>query len=193
MAALIFATVISVAIIMPAYAQFNMWPLVDSSQLASAMGFSVDCLNVMYLVPILRYTSSANNASFRNTTVTCDPDLFRMAGQVDLYYWVQDNITALCTPSCIQSSSDWLEDVYSVCDGQSITVDSKMIPVESVAIRYADGIGLACLTDMYELFLYVSSLTDPSQVNYLPCHPIIKLRKPIQITLHRPRHRVKYP
>ena len=86
----------------------------------------------------------------RNTTVTCDPDLFRMAGQVDLYYWEQDNLTDLCSPSCLQSSSDWLNNVYNTCDGQTITIDSKMVPVESVAIRYSDGIGLACLTDMYE-------------------------------------------
>lgn len=102
-----------------------------------------------------------------------------MAGQVDLYYWAQDNVTALCTPSCVHSSSDWLENIYNICDGQSITVDGKIIPVESVAIRYADGIGLACLTDMYEFSLKVSSSTDPSQVNYLSCHPIIKLKKPI--------------
>ncbi|SLM40550.1 LysM domain [Lasallia pustulata] len=130
MAALILALAIWAAAIIPAYAQFSMWPAVNSTQLASAMGFSVDCLNAM------------------NTTVTCDPDLFRMAGQVDLYYWVQDNITDLCTPSCLQSSSEWLEDVYNTCDGQTITIDSKMVPVESVAIRYSDGIGLTCLTDI---------------------------------------------
>lgn len=84
--------------------------------------------------------------------MACDPDLFRMAGQVDLYYWEQDNITDLCTPSCLASSSDWLGNIYDTCDGQTITIDSKMVPAESVAIRYSDGIGLACLTDMYECF-----------------------------------------
>ena len=73
-----------------------------------------------------------------------------MAGQVDLYYWVQDNLTDLCTSSCLQSSSDWLSGIYDTCDGQTITIDSKMVPVESVALRYSDGIGLTCLTDMYE-------------------------------------------
>lgn len=84
--------------------------------------------------------------------MACDPDLFRMAGQVDLYYWEQENITDLCTPSCLASSSDWLGNIYDTCDGQTITVDSKLVPAESVAIRYSDGIGLACLTDMYECF-----------------------------------------
>ncbi|KAF6223147.1 hypothetical protein HO173_013268 [Letharia columbiana] len=130
MGALILALATWGAMILPAYSQFNMWPSVDSIRLASAMDFSVDCLNAM------------------NTTVTCEPDLFRMAGQVDLYYWVQDNITDLCTPSCIQSSSDWLEGIYNTCDGQTITIDSKMVPVASVAIRYSDGVGLTCLTDV---------------------------------------------
>ncbi|KAL8826183.1 MAG: hypothetical protein Q9191_003961 [Dirinaria sp. TL-2023a] len=84
----------------------------------------------------------------RNTTVACDPDLFRMTGQVDLYYWVQDNLTQLCADSCIQSSSNWLQTVQDACGGQTITIDGKMVPTESVAIRYADGIGLACLTDI---------------------------------------------
>lgn len=62
MAALILVPTILVAIVMPAYAQFNMWPAVDSSQLASAMGFSVGCLNAMYLVLNLRSTFSTANA-----------------------------------------------------------------------------------------------------------------------------------
>ena len=71
-----------------------------------------------------------------------------MTGQVDLYYWAQDNITNLCTQSCTQSTSDWLQGVYDICGDQMITFDSKEVPIESVAIRYADGLGLACLTDM---------------------------------------------
>ena len=73
-----------------------------------------------------------------------------MTGQVDLYYWAQDNFTGLCTASCIQSASDYLGTVYDLCDGQTITIDSKMVPIESVAERYSDGIGLACLTDTYD-------------------------------------------
>ena len=150
MAALILALAIWATAFMCAQAQFNMWPAVDLTQLASAMGFSVDCLQAMCVRPILRLTMGIINASFRNNTVTCDPDLFRMTGQIDLYYWAQDNLTDLCTASCIQSASDWLEGVYNSCGGQTITIDSKMVPTESVAIRYADGIGLACLTDMYD-------------------------------------------
>lgn len=52
MAALILTSAIWAAVAMPAYAQFNMWPAVDSTQLASALGFSVECLNAMYEYPI---------------------------------------------------------------------------------------------------------------------------------------------
>ena len=48
MAALIRISAFWAGVIMPTtYAQFNMWPAVDSVQLASAMDFSVDCLNAM--------------------------------------------------------------------------------------------------------------------------------------------------
>ena len=81
--------------------------------------------------------------------MTCDPDLFRMAGQVDMYYWSPENITSLCTDVCIHSSSDWIATVYAGCNPtDTIAVDKKLVPVESVAERYSDGIGLACLTDM---------------------------------------------
>ncbi|KAL8831398.1 MAG: hypothetical protein Q9170_005312 [Blastenia crenularia] len=71
-----------------------------------------------------------------------------MSGQVDLYYWEQDNLTDLCTDSCIGSASNWLQGVYDACSGQTMNIASKMVPTESVAIRYSDGIGLACLTDL---------------------------------------------
>ena len=90
-----------------------------------------------------------NNASSRNASVACDPDLFRMAGQVDLYHWGQDNLTDLCTPSCLASSSDWVENIHKACDSQDITTDSENVPASLVALRYSDGISLACLTDVY--------------------------------------------
>ena len=94
--------------------------------------------------------------------MACDPDLFRMAGQVDLYHWEQDNLTDLCTPSCLASSSDWVENIYNVCDGQSITTGSKMVPADWVALRYSDGISLACLTDVYAC-VHECRIEDPSR------------------------------
>lgn len=82
--------------------------------------------------------------------MNCDADLFRMAGQIDVYFWSGDNITSLCTSDCIQSSSEWLDGVLGSCNPtDSISMDSKLVPIDTVALRYADGVGLACLTDRY--------------------------------------------
>lgn len=59
MAALILAWAFWVAVMVPVYGQFNMWPVVDSAQLASAMDFSVDCLNAMYA----HFVSRVKNAT----------------------------------------------------------------------------------------------------------------------------------
>jgi len=71
-----------------------------------------------------------------------------MAGQIDLYYWDGDKITSLCTSDCLQASSDWMATVYAACNPtDTIPVDGKLVPIETVGERYVDGVGLACLTD----------------------------------------------
>ena len=49
MAILVLALAIWAAVATPVSAQFNLWPDVDSTQLASTMGFSVDCLNALHV------------------------------------------------------------------------------------------------------------------------------------------------
>lgn len=112
--------------------------------------------------------------------MACDPDLFRMTGQVDLYYWVQDNLTDLCTGSCIQSASSWLEGLHDACSGQTITIDGKMVPTESVAIRYSDGIGLACLTDLYGLDPESNLDAKQTSANYPLSCPTTRPQRSIQ-------------
>ncbi|KAI0467969.1 hypothetical protein F4859DRAFT_517504 [Xylaria cf. heliscus] len=110
---------------------FNMYPDVSATALATALGFSIECLSAL------------------NTTVACDPDLFRMAGQVDMYYWSSDNVSSLCTDDCIWSSSEWIDGIYGSCNPtDTIAIDKKLVPADSIAIRYSDGIGLVCLTDL---------------------------------------------
>ncbi len=79
----------------------------------------------------------------------CDPDLYRMAGQIDNYYWSEENITTLCTPSCIDNSSTWVGNVGDACVGQTYNVASKLVPVDSVALRFVEGITMACLKSEY--------------------------------------------
>ncbi|KAJ8124182.1 hypothetical protein ONZ43_g37 [Nemania bipapillata] len=81
---------------------FNMYPDVDATALASALGFSTECLSAF-----------------------------------------------LCTDDCLQSSSQWFDAIYADCaDTDTIAIDKKLVPADSIAIRYSDGIGLACMTDL---------------------------------------------
>lgn len=74
-----------------------------------------------------------------------------MTGQLDNYLWSSENITGLCIDGCLDSASDWLGGVWDSCSStDTIVIESKMVPVDTVAQRYIDGINLACLTDTYE-------------------------------------------
>ncbi|KAH7360209.1 hypothetical protein BKA65DRAFT_576795 [Rhexocercosporidium sp. MPI-PUGE-AT-0058] len=108
-------------------ASFNMYPIIESGGLATQLGWTVACVTAM------------------NTTLNCDPDLYRMAGQIDNYYWSEDNITALCTSSCIDDSSTWVGNVGDACLGQTFNAAGKLVPVDSVALRFVEGITMACL------------------------------------------------
>jgi hypothetical protein len=67
-----------------------------------------------------------------------------MVGQIDTYLWTQDNITALCTLDCINKSSDWITAVETACGGQTYNVGGRLAPVDTVPLRYVEGITLAC-------------------------------------------------
>lgn len=84
---------------------------------------------------------------FRNATLACDPSTFALTLDPDQYYWTQDNITALCTSSCQQSAVQWNNNVQTACGGYNITLDSRSVPIATVAGRYLDGLNVACLDD----------------------------------------------
>ncbi|KAK4210757.1 carbohydrate-binding module family 50 protein [Rhypophila decipiens] len=108
---------------------FSLYPTVDPDRLASAFNISVDCLDAL------------------NTTLPCDQTLLTMAGDVDNYWWEQDNMTDLCTYGCFNSVQSWFVDVETRCAGDSLVSFGKQVPAESVAGRYYDGIQVACLTN----------------------------------------------
>lgn len=68
-----------------------------------------------------------------------------MAGQLDNYYWSEENITSLCTSDCVDDSSTWVGQVGDACIGQTFNVGGRLVPVDSVALRYVEGITMACL------------------------------------------------
>ena len=52
MAALIVASLLWAVVIIPTHAQFNMWPTINSTRLASAMGLSTGCLDALSVFPM---------------------------------------------------------------------------------------------------------------------------------------------
>lgn len=108
-------------------AAFNLYPTVNPDSLAKSFGISADCLDAL------------------NESVTCDQTLFQMSNTVDSYLWTIDNVTELCTASCIQSSQNWWSDVQDRCAMDTIAAYGKMIPTESIAGRFSDGLNIACL------------------------------------------------
>ncbi|KAL9066912.1 MAG: hypothetical protein Q9161_007244 [Pseudevernia consocians] len=108
-------------------AAFNLYPSVNSDTLAKSFGISVDCLDAL------------------NETVTCDQTLFQMSNLVDSYLWTTKNVTDLCTADCVQSTQRWWSDVQDRCAVDTIAAYGKMIPAESIAGRFSDGLNIACL------------------------------------------------
>jgi hypothetical protein len=83
----------------------------------------------------------------RNQTLPeCDPDLFGMVVDYDMFWWEQDNVTDLCLGNCSVAAALWYNNVMSACDGQWLNSYGKWIPADSVAGRYVDGINTACLS-----------------------------------------------
>lgn len=112
-----------------AAAQFNLYPPgIDPVKLAAAYNVTTDCI-----------------ASLNQTLPECDQDLFGMVVNWDMFWWENDNITDLCSGNCSDAANLWALDVQSACDGEYMSAYGKLIPADSVAARYADGINTACL------------------------------------------------
>lgn len=123
---------------------FNLYPSVDDVSLATAFGISISCLDAL------------------NTTVNCDQTLFQMANTVDSYWWETDNVTALCTGDCLQSTQNWWSAVENSCENDTISAYGKMIPAASIADRYAEGFEIACLKPTTVLGGFSSNSSRPA-------------------------------
>ncbi|KAH3941458.1 hypothetical protein HBI56_198660 [Parastagonospora nodorum] len=109
--------------------QFSLYPaFVDPVKLSKAYGVTTECIQ-----------------GLNQTLAECDPDLFGMVVNYDMFWWEQDNITDLCLGNCSVAAALWYNDVVSVCKGQWLNSYGKWIPADSVAGRYVDGIKTACL------------------------------------------------
>lgn len=108
-------------------AAFNLYPTVNPDNLAKSFGISIDCLDAL------------------NETIPCEQTLFQMSVTVDSYLWTTENVTDLCTPACITSTAKRWSDVQTRCAGENIAAYGKMVPAETIAGRFFDGLGIACL------------------------------------------------
>jgi hypothetical protein len=66
-----------------------------------------------------------------------------------MYFWSEDNLTSLCTESCLSNSSTWVGNVGDACVGQTYNVGGKLAPVDTVALRFVEGVTMACLLSKY--------------------------------------------
>ena len=73
-----------------------------------------------------------------------------MVGQVDNFWWEDDNVTALCSGNCSSQTSLWNFNVAYDCFGQTLSVGGKLVPADTVSGRYMDGMNIACLSSYDE-------------------------------------------
>lgn len=68
-----------------------------------------------------------------------------MVVNLDMFWWENDNISDLCLGNCSVAATMWALDVQSACDGEYFSAYGKLIPADSVAARFVDGLNTACL------------------------------------------------
>lgn len=106
---------------------FSLYPTVDPDALAKALNISSDCLGAL------------------NETVSCDDDLFQWTVTVDDHWWEPENLTQLCTSDCTASATSWVSDVLSTCVNDDLVIQGRRVPAATVADRFLEGLGVACL------------------------------------------------
>lgn len=108
---------------------------------------------------------------FRNTTVDCDQATANLAAlgvdynckrfvivfvfvETDSSFkdWYQENLTALCTPSCSASLNSWLAKVESACASDEINQSGILVQAKIVPLQYTYYYSVACLQDSYANF-----------------------------------------
>ncbi|KGO39886.1 hypothetical protein PEX1_067310 [Penicillium expansum] len=118
-------------------AQFNLYPGVPSDLLSTAFNISSGCLTAL------------------NATLSCDQDLFSMAGNADGFFWSDDNATALCTGACQSSAASWWNSCADACANDQLNAYGRIYPAQTVPGRFVDGLNIVCVTANTDLTLDV--------------------------------------
>ncbi|KAK3674233.1 hypothetical protein LTR78_005702 [Recurvomyces mirabilis] len=129
---------------------FNMWPLVDTAFMANALNVSQTCVTALWERHSgLRPDDLPHGRSDRSLLL--GERQHHYAVHIGLYVRTdaaKQRKYSVDTSSGMTSATTWINDVYDNCDPtDAIYVDTKLVPIDTVAVRYTDGLGLACLTD----------------------------------------------
>ena len=122
---------------------FSLYPTVDPTALAGALNISTGCLDALYVFHPTYYANISDIC--RNTTIACDDYLFGWTNFVDDHYWSSENLTTLCTSTCTAAAQSWKDNVFMSCLTDTLAVYGSAVPADTVAGRYIDGLGIACL------------------------------------------------
>ncbi|KXH42795.1 LysM domain-containing protein [Colletotrichum salicis] len=108
---------------------FQLYPLVPTQPMAEMLGISENCVKAL------------------NTTLPCDKDLFGWTVKVDDVYWTEQDVRTLCVPGCETNVRTWTETVASACNEDWLVVGDRAVPAETLSLRFAEGLEIACLRD----------------------------------------------
>ena len=154
---------------------FSLYPTVDPDLLASALNISAGCLDTLYAVFAI-VEAAVNVLVHRNTTLPCDNFLFSWAVNADDYFWSEQNLTTLCTSDCATAVNTWEQNVALACVDDDLVTYGVLVPAFSVAGRYQDGYGAACLQSRYctsQLMssTWLTSVSVPATGRFFPITP----------------------
>ncbi|KAF2219279.1 hypothetical protein BDZ85DRAFT_304804 [Elsinoe ampelina] len=118
---------------------FQLYPLVRPDAFGELLNISQNCLAAL------------------NTTLNCDPDLFRWTLAVDDVWWSVENTSTLCTEQCKNDTQVWIAGVEDACFDQDIHAAGRIVPVETVSSRYVEGFNIACMQSSSQDWCLVES------------------------------------
>ncbi|KAF2130204.1 carbohydrate-binding module family 50 protein [Dothidotthia symphoricarpi CBS 119687] len=106
---------------------FNLYPLVPPDTMSQILGISLGCLAAL------------------NTTLPCDNDLMQWTHKTDQIYWELEDVTTLCTSSCVSSAETWRQSVETACANDHLRSGERYVPADTLSGRFSEGLNMACM------------------------------------------------
>ncbi|EFQ96938.1 LysM domain-containing protein [Nannizzia gypsea CBS 118893] len=119
---------------------FKLFEYYDQQVLSAARNITTSCIDAL------------------NSTVKCDEKTSVMLGSgADYSYWYKDDITTLCTPSCLSSLRGWESSVEKACEGQTIIESGAVVQAKSLVLSFTYNAGITCLQDSQSNWCFFES------------------------------------